>query len=206
MIEFEKALGNWIQVVDDKNTITLDDYGYDTGIIEGTTENHCVKCVAVNQCWFKNERGKKPETMNYSLDDIVDGLSKGLTLGLYHYRCHCKEIPIQPNDISEIQMIVPFGKTQYLYESKSGWLEAMGYHNGEYDAFVNVLLQKTKEAYFYGKYLIQNISRYGCKINIFVDIPGANEKEGKTYKLKTNYMVFPNGKIKMNTPIGGWQE
>ena len=32
------------------------------------------------------------------------------------------------------------------------------------------------------------------------------EKEGKIYKLKTNYMVFPNGKIKMNTPIGGWQE
>ena len=91
MIEFEKALGNWIQVFDDKNTITLDDYGYDTGIIKGTTENHCVKCVAVNQCWFKNEHGKKPETMNYSLDNIVDCLSKGLTLGLYHYRCHCRK-------------------------------------------------------------------------------------------------------------------
>ena len=27
--------------------------GYDTGVIEETTKNHCVKCVAVNKCCFK---------------------------------------------------------------------------------------------------------------------------------------------------------
>lgn len=39
-----------------------------------------------------------------------------------------------------------------------------------------------------------------------IDIPGANEKLGKTYKIESNYMIFPNGKLKMNTPIGGWQK
>ena len=38
-----------------------------------------------------------------------------------------------------------------------------------------------------------------------IDIPGKNEKQGKEYKITTNYMIFPNGKLKMNTPIGGWQ-
>ena len=35
---------------------------------------------------------------------------------------------------------------------------------------------------------------------------GANEKAGKTYAIKSNYMIFPNGKLKMNTPVGGWQK
>lgn len=39
-----------------------------------------------------------------------------------------------------------------------------------------------------------------------IDIPGANEKLGKTYKIESNYMILPNGKLKMNTPIGGWQK
>ena len=30
-------------------------------------------------------------------------------------------------------------------------------------------------------------------------MPGFNNKN---YKIETNYMVFPNGKLKMNTPIG----
>ena len=52
MNELDGVIGNWIQIIDDKNEITIEDYGYETGIIEGTTENHCVKCVAVNKCWF----------------------------------------------------------------------------------------------------------------------------------------------------------
>ena len=64
----------------------------------------------------------------------------------------------------------------------------------------------SKEAYAYGNYYIENITKYGCKINLKVDIQGVNEKSGKIYKIETNYMVFPNGKLKMNTPIGGWQK
>ena len=61
MSVFVNILGNWIQVVDNQNNITIEDYGYDTGVIEGTTKNHCVKCVAVNKCCFKNEENKKPK-------------------------------------------------------------------------------------------------------------------------------------------------
>lgn len=72
--------------------------------------------------------------------------------------------------------------------------------------FIQTLLKKTKEAYFYGNYYIVNHTQYGCKINLNIEIPGNNEKNNKKYKIKTNYMVFPNKKLKMNTPIGGWQE
>lgn len=43
-------------------------------------------------------------------------------------------------------------------------------------------------------------------VNLKVTIPGNNEKKGKNYKLETNYMVFPDKKLKMNTSIGGWQK
>ena len=82
----------------------------------------------------------------------------------------------------------------------------MGYYEKDNEIFVDRLLQKTKEAYFYGQYYIINHTNFGCKINLNIDIPGNNEKKDKTYKLTTNYMIFPNGKLKMNTPIGGWQK
>lgn len=31
------------------------------------------------------------------------------------------------------------------------------------------------------------------------------KKIGKTYNVTTNHMIFPNKKLKMNTPLGGWQ-
>lgn len=81
----------------------------------------------------------------------------------------------------------------------------MGYTEKEFDEFVNVLLQKTKEAYFYGNYYKENYNNFGFKINLNLSIPGKNEKVGKVYNVTTNYMIFPNKKLKMNTPLGGWQ-
>ena len=91
---FDNILGNWIQIIDEKNDLTIESYKYDTGVIEGTTGNHCVKCVAINRCWFKDEVGKKPEKFDLTNINIVNSLLKGVIPGLYHFRCHCREIPI----------------------------------------------------------------------------------------------------------------
>lgn len=205
MSVFDNILGNWIQVVDNQNNITIEDYGYDTGVIEGTTKNHCVKCVAVNKCCFKNEENKKPKSFDITGIDILNSIINGLIPGLYHFRCHCKEVPVQINSIDEIELIVPEGKIQYLFKSKSGWIKSMGYQEKEFSEFVDMLLQKTKEAYLYGNYYKENYNNFGFKINLNISIPGKNEKIGKTYNVTTNYMIFPNKKLKMNTPLGGWQ-
>ena len=201
---FDGILGNWIQIIDDQNEKSIENYGYNTGVIEGTTGNHCVKCVAINKCWFKNEKDKKPERFDLTKIDIVDSISKGLDPGLYHFRCHCKEVPIFPYSVEQIELIIPYGKFGWLVKDKSDWINSMGYH--DILEFYNLLLQKTKQAYFYGNYYIENHTNYGCKINLKVDIPGINEKNGKVYKLESNYMIFPNGKLKCNTLLGGWQK
>ncbi|MCI6266233.1 MAG: hypothetical protein MR598_05240 [Erysipelotrichaceae bacterium] len=199
---FDDLLGNWIQIIDEQNEITIENYGYETGVIEGTTQNHCVKYVAVNNCWFKNEKGKKPEKFSYTGVNIVDTIAKGLFPGLYHYRCHCKEIPIEVVNIDNIKLIVPNGKIDWLFQDKSEWIKSMGYEPN--DKFLKILYDKIKQAYFYGYYEIQNHTNFGVRIKLKVSIEGKGIKIGKTYNLKSSFMVFPNGKIKCNTLIGGW--
>lgn len=49
------------------------------------------------------------------------------------------------------------------------------------------------------------IDKKGVKITLHIlDFPGINEDVGKIYKLKTGWTIFPNGKIKANTIIGGF--
>lgn len=204
MSVFDGILGDWIQIIDDKNETTIDNYAYNTGVIKGTTGNHCVKCVAVNKCYFKNIEGKKPQRFDLTGIKILDLLIKGLVPGLYHIGCHCKEVPVEVLSLDEIKLIIPDGKIQYLFVSKGDWIRSMGYTTEDDEVFVDTLLQKTKEAYFYGDYTIEIIDKYGCKINLLLNIPGIRNKQGKMYRLKTNYMIFPNLKLKMNTPIGGW--
>lgn len=112
---FDNILGNWIQIIDEKNDLTIESYKYDTGVIEGTTGNHCVKCVAINRCWFKDEVGKKPEKFDLTNINIVNSLLKGVIPGLYHFRCHCREIPINYIGFDDINLIVPKGKIEWLF-------------------------------------------------------------------------------------------
>lgn len=51
------------------------------------------------------------------------------------------------------------------------------------DVLGNGIQQKTKEAYFYGNYIKQDLTKYGFKINLNIDIQGYNEKKGKIYKI-----------------------
>ena len=202
MNELDGFIGNWIKIIDDKNEITIEDYGYEIGIIEGTTENHCVKCVAVNKCLFKDENGKKPKQENFTDVDLFEIISKGLWPGLYHFNCHCNEIPTEISSPNDVQLIIPSGKNDWLFQDKSDWINSMGYEPNE--QFLETLNKKIRQAYFYGYYEIQNHTKFGVKIKLKISIEGKGIKKGKIYDLKSSFMVFPNGKLKCNTLIGGW--
>ncbi len=48
----------WIKVVDKLNDVVIDDFDYKNGIWGIVTAKHCVKCIAVNQCWFVDKKQK----------------------------------------------------------------------------------------------------------------------------------------------------
>ena len=189
----------WIEIRDPKSTWTIEDFPYETGVDENITNPHCWKCVTVNHCWFKDEENKKPkefDNSNYSLIQIP--LSKR---GLYHPNCHCKKNSLTAPTSEDIKPIIPPGKIDWFYNDKAGLAKAWGYGNNK-DQFKTNLEIATIEAYIKGKYIVHEHSRAGVNLTVFIEMPGINEKAGRFYKRITSYMVYPDGKLKNNTPIG----
>lgn len=189
---------DWIQVNDATSPWTIESFNYCEGIYD--TDPHCTKCVAVNKCWFKNKKGTKPDGFNWANYLPVKLLLP--SLGLYHPSCHCNETSIKAPTKNDIRLIIPEGKIDWLIKDKLNWINAMGYQNS--DSFVEVIKELIKESYCSGNYEIVSHNQYGIKINLFLSIPGKNEKLGKIYNCKSNFMIFPNGKLKCNTLLGGW--
>ena len=46
----ENKIGKWIEVKDELNEMTIEDFDYSTGVVGPITNKHCAKCVSVNKC------------------------------------------------------------------------------------------------------------------------------------------------------------
>lgn len=66
-----------------------------------------------------------------------------------------------------------------------------------------MIKELVKESFVKGNYEIEKHTKYGVAINVFITIPGKNEKAGRFYDTWSCYTIFPNGKLKLNTVIGG---
>lgn len=196
----------WIKIEDYKSEWTIEDFPYETGVDERKTNPHCWYCVTINRCWFKNEEGKKPREF-LTLDPSSSTLSILLgNSGLYHKYCHCKKEAIDNPTVDKIKLIIPDGKIDnYLFVKKIGWVNYLGYSIEDKEDFLKILYENTKVSFKDGNYYCENHTKYGFKININIQIPGGKLKDNEVFNLRTNYMIFPNGKLKMNTPLGGWQ-
>ena len=202
--EIAKTFFNdWIQICDPKSHWTIEDFPYKSGVDENLTNAHCWKCVTVNQCWFVDKANKRPEEFDYSEYSIAKiPLSKR---GLYHPNCHDQKIKIQTPKANQIEFVIPPGKIEWLFNNKSNWLKSMGYTHNYKKLILQNIYDASKTAYSQGNYTLKNHDRYGYKVTLNIDFPGGNNKKFQIYKLKSSYIIFPNGKIKNNTLIGGDQ-
>lgn len=197
---------DWIQVVDPRSNWTLDNVTIikDVGVDPKQVNPHCVKCVVVNQCWFKNEKGKKPEPFEYNkYSNIVLSKLRGI-MGLYHPRCHCQEIIINPPTEKTLKVVCDNGKIDDAFNRKLGLLNAWGgYTTNDKELLKNNLMQSATKQYINGEYSIFVYDKFGFRISIPVSVPGINIKQGRDYKFITGFMVWPNGKIENTTFFGG---
>ena len=92
-------------------------------------------------------------------------------------------------------------KEEYTKNCKAEWIIAMGYHN--FSKFFNTFYILSKENFINGNYEIRTHDKFGARITVKIKFPGVNEKEGKVYSIASGYTIFPNGKLKCNTLIGG---
>ena len=169
--QVKESYGSWIQVYDIKNFITVEFFPSAIGIIFPFNIKHCTMCIAVNQCYFKDSDFTKPP---------VDTFSDGL----YHPNCHCQEKYIPTPNLNNIKLITPSGKETYTIAKKIGWIESFGYKKSQFDLFFKTLYNLTILSYIKGNYTIDDITNFGVKININVNLPGVNEKIGNFIILK----------------------
>ena len=201
---YDKILSHfsdWIQVVDSSSKWTIEDFPYDKGVDELQTFPHCWKCVTVNKCWFKNEGGKKPQTMSY---DGGYGVYPKSKRGLYHLNCHCEERAINVPRLKDINILLDNRKVTYFYEDKLGLFHSLGYKNSNKDEFIKHFKEIVKDSYRRGNYELEKHLKTGYQINLFVELKGQREKKERTYKLKSAFIVFPQGTLRCVTLIGGW--
>lgn len=200
---FRKVLSNfseWIEVYDFKSQWTIDDFPYQTGVDEKQTYPHCWRCVTVNHCWFKNEEDKKPKEMIY-IGNLLKVLQKNR--GLYHPNCHCEKLSIANPTQKEIELIIPDGKIGWMIKDKGHLIKIMGYSEEEFSEFAEIFLELCKQSYESGNYKMREHTKHGFKITLYVNCPGKNLKNGHKYKLESAWTIFPKGKLKCNTIIGG---
>ena len=190
-----------IKVEDNQSKWTIEDFPYNTGVDEDITKPHCWKCVTVNKCWFKNEENKKPKRFDYTIFSSRELLK--IIQGLYHPKCHCKEFALNSPNLNDINFIFIDGKVQYFFLDKLNWYYSWGYRDEDKEDFIKMIKELVKESFVKGNYEIEKHTKYGVAINVFITIPGKNEKYGRFYDTWSCYTIFPNGKLKLNTVIGG---
>lgn len=201
--EVTKKFGQWIQVLDKQNkSVTIEDFDYGQGVHGEITTKHCEKCVSVNKCWFKDEKDKKPETYPILETKFFNDFTNFVTPGLYHYKCHCYENSIITPSVEDIKLVIPEGKDGWLFTDKANLIKSMGYEDNQ--VFLEVLCNCSKQAYCDGNYKIVGHNKYGARANFFLKMPGGGVKKDKVYNIKSAFMIFPNGKLKCNTFVGGW--
>ncbi len=167
---------------------------------------HCVTCTIVNKCWFKDEKDKKPDEFDYSKYPEIP-LEKR---GLYHPNCHDLKIPISVPMSNKIEIFDLERRMDYLFLDKKVWLNSMGYKEEDKKEVLELLEKLSKVAYCQGNYKnnppVEEKKKYGFRIRLNLHFPGKREKLGRIYEITSSYIVYPNGKLKNNTPIGGWKK
>lgn len=202
----EKILANlnsWIEIFDPKNFWTIESFAK-VNYNEQLIKPHCVTCVIVNHCWFKDEENKKPVEFDYSKYPDISMEKQGL----YHPNCHDQKISIPTPIPTNIIIIDLERRMDYLFEDKKDWLNNMGYNKNDKNEVFQLLEKLSKEAYCQGNYKNnpppKEKKKYGFRIRLNLKFPGKGEKLGRVYNITSSYIVYPKGKLKNNTPIGGW--
>ena len=80
----------------------------------------------------------------------------------------------------------------------------MGYSLDDRNEIMKLYTKFAKEAYSMGNYIIREHNKFGVSMTLYYSFPGKNEKYGRIYNIKSGWMIFPNGKIKANTIMGGF--
>ncbi len=207
-----KYFSDWVKINDDKSHWTIEYFHIGEGVNETMSFPHCWKCVTVNHCWFIDQEGLRPQEFDYNKYQVNELLDKE---GLYHPNCHCEKQIIATPKVKDIKIVEKtIGKDNvfmdkiigYIIVKKPYWFYDWGYTDEDIQLYADNFKEKVIKEYAKGNYKIFKHDQYGVGINIFIGFPGIKHKQGHVYNIKSGWTVYPNGQLKPNTLIAGWNE
>ena len=144
---------------------------------------HCAKCLNMNGCCFAEN--KCPESP-------------------LHENCHCKTERIDDINVTtecHIEKFTGYIINKLYNDGKEQIFNDLGFSISDSDTLKAEMEKQANVAYISGDYELNKLNPYGQRINIKVTLNGKN---GKSLSFKTGWMTYPNGKILLTTPFGGF--
>ena len=172
---------NWVKWVHKGTKPAETNVEKSLNVIKTIIPIHCAMCLNLNGCCFVV--GKYPEQP-------------------LHPNCHCYMINIQAITAQAQCPIEKF--TEYIFvegNSKKQLFESWGYSIMDSQHLQQEFIKQAKLAYSVGDYELGKLDKYGQRINIAITLKRKDKNEYVTFY--SGWMVYPNGKIILNTPYGG---
>ena len=143
------------------------------------TTKTCALCVALNKTIFKNSN--KPD--------------------YYHPNCKCKNVA---TTLDKVVLDFPMKKiTGYLFvkQDKSAAMHSIGYTIEDADEIYNLIAENVSSKFMENQYILKSLNNHGQHIQINFSIAGKESHFGNVYGCHCGAVVWPNGKIKIATPL-----
>ena len=166
----------WIQR---KNVSQLDLEVCNGEATEDKKTRTCWKCVALNRTVFR--RKKLPK--------------------VFHQHCKCQHQVL--GDV-RIRTLFPMEKiTKYLFvnQDKKAMMRSMGYTIDDAEFVYNLIDNLVKQKFVANEFEINYLNTHGQHITIRLMLDGARDHIGKKYACHIGCVVWPNGQIKVATPL-----
>ena len=139
----------------------------------------CEICVALNETVFRNTN--KPD--------------------FKHPHCKCE---IEKVNLNNVTLNFPMEKlTGYLFvnESKSAMMRSIGFYPQNAETLYEIISENVKKEFLSNRYTLKKLDKYGQKAQVDYLIQGLNDHTGQIFSCHTGCTIWPNGKIKVTTPI-----
>ena len=174
---------SWIKWIHEGTARAYDNNDKLANIEYSVKTNHCAKCLNMNGCCFP-----KNNMPDYPL----------------HYNCHCWLMPV--GNINFLATSADKKFTIYIFNptepnGKKVLFEKLGYDKMDYNVLIDLYCKQAKEKYANGDFALGDLDNFGQRINITIALPS---KDGSRIKyVKSGWLVYPDGEIKLVTADGG---
>jgi hypothetical protein len=89
----------------------------------------------------------------------------------------------------------------FLNEEKRVMMLYIGYNHSDYEEVYDLVSENIKNKFLSGNYKLQLLNAYGQRVTINFTIKGKRLKSEHTYNCHAGCVVWPNGKLKIATPL-----